>query len=53
MCLTALSLAKVGRIVYGQTMKEVSAGMPMGELDSQEFAGQYLNFVPKLELLLV
>lgn len=53
MCLTALSLAKVGRIVYGQTMKEVSGGMPMGDLDSQDFASQYLNFVPKLELLLV
>jgi tRNA(Arg) A34 adenosine deaminase TadA len=52
MCLTALSVARVGRIVYGQTMKEVSGGMPMGELDSAAFAKQYLNFVPKLEHLL-
>jgi tRNA(Arg) A34 adenosine deaminase TadA len=53
MCLTALSLAKVERIVYNQTMKEVSGGMPMGELDSAAFAKQYLNFVPKLDHLLV
>ena len=53
MCLTALSLAKVERIVYNQTMKEVSGGMPMGELDAAVFAKQYLNFVPKLERLLV
>lgn len=53
MCLTALSLARVERIVYGRTMKEVSGDMPMGELDSQDFAGRYLNFVPQLEHLLL
>ena len=49
MCLAALSLAQVERIVFSQTMREVSGGLPMGELDSAAFAQRYLNFVPKLE----
>jgi len=53
MCLAALSQAHMERIVYSQTMKEVSDGLPMGGLDSAAFARQYLNFVPKLERLSV
>lgn len=52
MCLTALSLARVQRIVYSQTMKEVAPKDPMAQIDSEAFAEQ-LNFVPKLERLVV
>lgn len=53
MCLTALSLANIERIVYNDTMAHVSGDGPMGTLDSVEFAGRYLNFVPKLERILL
>jgi tRNA(Arg) A34 adenosine deaminase TadA len=53
MCLTALSLAKIERIVYRHSMKEVSGGMPMGNLDAVAFAEKYLNTIPKIEQLLV
>ncbi len=52
MCLTALSLAKIDRIVYAQTMKELSPKDPMAQIDSEAFVKQ-LNFVPKLEHLVV
>ena len=48
MCLTALSYAKVERIVYANTMKEMSPDDPQARLDSQAFVAG-LNFVPKLE----
>lgn len=53
MCLSALSLANIERIVYCQRMSDISPGVPMANLDSEEFAKQYLNFTPKLEQLLL
>lgn len=54
MCLTALSLARVDRIVYRYSMKEMSAqDDPMAQLDSNEFARKYLKYVPKIEQLLL
>jgi len=53
MCLSALSLAQVERIIYSETMNEVAPEDPMGQLDAASFAKQYLNFVPKLERLLL
>ena len=48
MRLTALSYAKVERIVFNKTMHELSPSDPQSQLDSYTFA-QSLNFVPKLE----
>ena len=53
MCLSALSLARIERIVFNETMNDVAPDDPMGQLDSAAFAAQYLNFVPKLEQLLI
>ena len=53
MCLVALSLANVERIVYVQTMKEVAPNDQLAKIDSEVFAQSYLNFVPKLEHLVV
>ena len=52
MCLTALSLAKVDRIVYAKTMKELFPEDPMAQIDTTSFAKQ-LNFVPKIQHLVV
>jgi tRNA(Arg) A34 adenosine deaminase TadA len=52
MCLTALSLARIERVVYAKTMKEVAPDDPMAQVDSVKFS-QQLNFVPKLEQLVV
>jgi guanine deaminase len=48
MCLTALSYAKVERIVYAKSMKETSPEDNQGNFDSQAFI-QTLNFQPTLE----
>jgi tRNA(Arg) A34 adenosine deaminase TadA len=48
MCLAALSYAKVERIVYDKTMKQVFPDDPQANFDSQAFV-KTLNFVPKLE----
>jgi tRNA(Arg) A34 adenosine deaminase TadA len=48
MCLTALSYAKVARIVYAKSMAELSPNDPQAKLDSQKFV-KGLNFVPVLE----
>ncbi|HJQ09007.1 MAG TPA: nucleoside deaminase [Candidatus Saccharimonadales bacterium] len=50
MCLTALSYAKVGRIIYNKTMKDLFPDDPQSNLDPYQFI-QSLNFVPKLEQL--
>ncbi|HYG83472.1 MAG TPA: deaminase [Verrucomicrobiae bacterium] len=50
MCLTALSYAKVGRIVFYNTMKELFPDDPQSNLDASQFV-KGLNFVPKLERL--
>ena len=48
MCLTALSYAKVERIVFAKTMLDVFPDDPQSQLDSQAYV-RGLNFVPKLE----
>lgn len=50
MCLVALSYAKISRIVYHKTMKEVFPDDSQTNLNSPEFV-KGLNFVPKLEKL--
>lgn len=50
MCLTALSYAKVERIVYNKTMKELSPADPQSDLDPYMFI-QGLNFKPSLKQL--
>lgn len=50
MCLTALSYAKVARIVFYKTMLDLFPDDPQSKLDSYEFIKQ-LNFVPRLEQL--
>ena len=52
MCLTALSYAKVARIVYARSMADLSPGDPQAKFDSQKFI-KGLNFVPILEQVLV
>lgn len=52
MCLTALSYAKIERIVYCNRMADLSPDDPQSSLDSQEFI-KNLNFTPKLEQILV
>jgi tRNA(Arg) A34 adenosine deaminase TadA len=51
MCLTALSLAKVERIVYWKKMADIFPDDPQSQLNSKEFV-KGLNFVPKLEQLI-
>ncbi len=48
MCLTALSYAKVARIVFGQRMLDVFPDDPQAQLNAYEFV-QGLNFIPQLE----
>lgn len=48
MCLTALSYAKVERIVFHQTMYDLFPDDPQSQLDPYAFAAG-LNFVPKLQ----
>lgn len=48
MCLTALSYAKVERIVFHKTMYDLSPDDPQSQLNSYDFAAG-LNFVPQLE----
>lgn len=48
MCLTALSYAKIERIVFHKTMHDLSPTDPQSQLNPYEFVGG-LNFVPKLE----
>jgi guanine deaminase len=52
MCLAALSYAKVERIVYAYTMKDLFPHDRQSDLVSQEFVTQ-LNFIPKIEQLVV
>ncbi len=48
MCLTALSYAKVQRIVFDKTMKDLFPNDPQANMNSYRFASE-LNFIPKLE----
>ncbi len=48
MCLTALSYAKIERIVYAASMADMFPDDPQAKFDSQGFVAG-LNFVPKLE----
>lgn len=50
MCLTALSYAKVGRIVFYQTMKDLFPDDPQSQLDPYSYV-HGLNFVPRIEQL--
>jgi guanine deaminase len=50
MCLTALSYAKVERIVFNKTMMDLFPDDPQSQLDAYEYI-QGLNFKPKLEQL--
>jgi tRNA(adenine34) deaminase len=50
MCLTALSYAKVSRIVFNKFMKDLFPDDPQSQLDPFEYA-KTLNFVPVLEQL--
>jgi guanine deaminase len=50
MCLTALSYAKVERIVFDKTMRDLFPDDPQSCLDPYEYI-QGLNFKPKLEQL--
>lgn len=50
MCLTALSYAKVPRIVFGKRMKDLFPDDPQSQLDPFAYV-QTLNFVPRLEHL--
>jgi tRNA(adenine34) deaminase len=47
MCLTALSYAKVSRIVYARTMRDLFPDDPQSDFDPHEFV-KTLNFVPEL-----
>jgi tRNA(Arg) A34 adenosine deaminase TadA len=48
MCLTALSLAKIERVVFRSTMADLFPDDPQAQLDSAAFVA-HLNFVPTLE----
>lgn len=52
MCLTALSYAKVARIVFDKRMIDCFPDDPQSQLDPYEYV-KGLNFVPKLERLVV
>lgn len=52
MCLTALSYAKVERIVFNKLMADLCPDDPQAHFDSQAFI-HGLNFVPKLEQVLL
>lgn len=48
MCLTALSYAKVGRIVFGKTMKDLFPDDPQSDFDARAYI-EGLNFRPMFE----
>ncbi len=48
MCLVALSYAKVQRIVFNKTMKDLCPQDPQSNMNPYDFVST-LNFVPKLE----
>ncbi len=48
MCLTALSYAKVQRIVFYKTMHDLFPNDPQSKMNPYDFISR-LNFVPKLE----
>lgn len=50
MCLTALSYAKVPRIVFNKFMKDLFPDDPQSQLDPFEYA-KTLNFAPTVEQL--
>lgn len=50
MCLTALSYAKVSRIVFNKFMKDIFPEDPQSQLNPFEYA-KTLNFVPTIEQL--
>ena len=50
MCLTALSYAGVGRIVFNQAMGELFPNDPQSRLNAIEFVAG-LNFIPKIQQL--
>jgi len=50
MCLTALSYAKVSRIVFNRFMKDLFPDDPQSQLNPFEYA-KTLNFVPTIEQL--
>lgn len=50
MCLTALSYAKVARIVFNKTMHDLFPNDPQSKFDPYTFVSQ-LNFTPTLEQL--
>lgn len=52
MCLTALSYAKIERIVFNKTMKDLCPEDPQSNFDSYEYV-KGLNFSPQLEQLAV
>jgi tRNA(Arg) A34 adenosine deaminase TadA len=52
MCLTALSYAKVERIVFAKRMIDIFPDDPQSQLDPVTFVAR-LNFVPKVEQLIV
>jgi len=52
MCLTALSYAKVARVVFNKTMFDLFPDDPQSQLDPHQYV-QGLNFTPKLEQLTV
>jgi tRNA(adenine34) deaminase len=53
MCLVALALAKVERVVFGQSMREAAPDDPLAQLEAQDFVDQYLGGIPKLEQLVI
>ena len=50
MCLTALSYAKVSRIVFNKFMKDLFPDDPQSQLNPFEYA-KTLNFIPTVEQL--
>jgi tRNA(Arg) A34 adenosine deaminase TadA len=52
MCITAFSYAKVERIIFNKSMKDLFPNDTQAKFNSEEFI-KNLNFVPKLEQLLV
>lgn len=48
MCLTALSYAKIKRIVYHKTMYDVAPNDPQSQLNARDFVAG-LNFTPELQ----
>lgn len=50
MCLTAISYAKIGRVVFNKRMIDLFPDDPQSQLDPYAFASG-LNFVPQLQQL--